>query len=73
MPGLRRWRRGIGLGPAPRSMVITGSVGEWEDWAKMAFPASGKYVVPDALDLVDIDREQDRGSYAETNLWMQHL
>jgi GNAT superfamily N-acetyltransferase len=61
------------LGPAARSMVITGSVGEWETWAKMAFPASGSYVVPDALDLVDIDREQDIGTYIETNLWMQHL
>ena len=39
----------------------------------MAFPASGRYVVPDALDLVDIDREHDRGTYPETNLWMQPL
>ena len=31
------------------------------------------YVVPDALDLVDIDREADRGVYRETNLWMRHL
>lgn len=60
------------LGPAPRSMVITGSVAEWEDWAGMAFPQTGRYVVPDALDLVDIDRERDRGTYAETNLWMRH-
>jgi len=28
--------------------------------------------VPDALDLVSIDREQDRGTYRETNLWMRH-
>jgi GNAT superfamily N-acetyltransferase len=61
------------LGSAPRSMVITGTVAEWEDWADMAFPESGRYVVPNALDLVDIDREQDRGTYEETNLWMQHL
>jgi GNAT superfamily N-acetyltransferase len=61
------------LGPAPRSMIINGSVGEWEDWAKMAFPQTGGYVVPDALDLVNIDREQDRGTYAETNLWMRHV
>lgn len=61
------------LGPAPRSMIITGRVAEWEDWAKMAFPETGQYVVPDALDLVDIDREQDRGTYAETNLWVRHV
>jgi GNAT superfamily N-acetyltransferase len=61
------------LGPAPRAMVITGTVAEWEQWAGMAFPESGPYVVPDALDLVTIDREQDRGTYEETNLWMRHL
>ena len=61
------------LRPAPRSMLITGTVAEWEDWAQMAFPQTGRYVVPDALDLVRIDRAADRGTYAETNLWMRHL
>jgi GNAT superfamily N-acetyltransferase len=61
------------LASAPRSMIITGTVREWETWAAMAFPETGQYVVPDALDLVDIDRDQDRGTYAETNLWMRHL
>ena len=60
------------LAPAPRSMIITGTVAEWEGWAAMAFPETGHYVVPDALDLVLIDRDQDRGTYAETNLWMRH-
>ena len=61
------------LGPAPKAMTIIGTVAEWEQWAGMAFPESGRFVVPDALDPVDIDREQDRGTYEETNLWMQHL
>ena len=61
------------LRPAPRSMLITGTVAEWEDWAQMAFPQTGRYVVPDALDLVRIDRAADLGTYAETNLWMRHL
>ena len=39
----------------------------------MVFPDSAQYVVPAALDLVTIDREQDRGTYSETNLWMRHL
>ncbi|MGN6795046.1 MAG: GNAT family N-acetyltransferase [Streptosporangiaceae bacterium] len=60
------------LGPAARSMTITGSVAEWEDWADMAFPETGLYVVPDALALVQIDREQDKGIYVEPNLWMRH-
>jgi GNAT superfamily N-acetyltransferase len=61
------------LAPAQRSMTITGTVPEWEEWAAMAFPETGQYVVPDALDLVAIDRERDRGTYAETNLWMRHV
>jgi hypothetical protein len=61
------------LGPALRSMTLTGSAAEWESWAAMAFPETGLYVVPDALDLVQIDREHDRGTYVETNLWMRHL
>ncbi|HTX28398.1 MAG TPA: hypothetical protein VME19_15420 [Streptosporangiaceae bacterium] len=61
------------LGPAPRSMVVTGTVADWADWAGMEFPETGRYVVPGALDLVEIDREQDLGTYAETNLWIRHL
>ena len=53
-------------------MVITGSVADWEGWTGMAFPDSGSYVVPDALNLVEIDREADRGTYVEENLWMRH-
>ena len=60
------------LAPAPRSMVISGTVAEWESWAEMAFPTTGQYVAPGALDLVEIDRDSDRGTYSETNLWMQH-
>lgn len=60
------------LGPAPRSMVITSTVAEWASWTDMVFPETGSYVVPDALDLVSISVEGDRGTYEETNLWMRH-
>lgn len=61
------------LGPAADSMVIKGTLAEWEKWTGMAFPDTGRYVVPDALDVVEIDREADRGTYREPNLWMRHL
>jgi hypothetical protein len=61
------------LAPAPRSMVITGTVAQWESWTGMVFPETGRYVVPDALGLVDINRAQDAGTYIEENLWVQHL
>lgn len=60
------------LGPAHRSMVIEGSVAEWQGWTGMRFPATGEYVVPDALGPVMIDVEADRGVYVEENLWVEH-
>lgn len=57
---------------APRSQVMTGSVGEWESWTDMTFPDSGQYVIPDGLNTLEIDREADRGLYVEPNIWMQH-
>ena len=60
------------LGPAPRSMVITGTVEEWSGWADMVFPVSGDYVIPDGLNLLHVDREADEATYSEENLWVQH-
>lgn len=56
-----------------RSMRIEGTVQEWESWAKMEFPYSGRSIVPDALDVVLIDREHDLGVYEELAVWMRHL
>jgi GNAT superfamily N-acetyltransferase len=73
-PWLRvHWRLGARLlRVAPRSMVITGSVAEWEAWTTMTFPESGRYVVPGALTLLHIDRRRNRGSHVEPNVWMSH-
>jgi GNAT superfamily N-acetyltransferase len=57
---------------APRSMTIAGTVAEWEAWAEMQFPRSGRYVVPGALNPVKIDRERDLGTYVEPNVWLAH-
>jgi hypothetical protein len=54
------------------SMIIPGTVAEWEEWTGMRFPASGAYVVPGALEPVEIDVEADRGTYVEPNVWMHH-
>jgi len=61
------------LSPCPRSMLITGTVPEWESWTDMVFPETGRYVVPDALGLVDINMAENTGTYTEENLWLQHL
>jgi hypothetical protein len=57
---------------APQSSTIPGTVAEWEEWAEMAFPETGAYVVPGALVPVEIDRERDQGLYVEPNVWMVH-
>ena len=73
-PWLRVHRR-LGaqfLQVAPRSMVITGTIAEWEEWTGMRFPESDAYVVPGALSPVVMDLERDLGSYEEPNVWMRH-
>jgi GNAT superfamily N-acetyltransferase len=57
---------------AARTIVIEGSVADWERWTEMTFPDSGPYVVPGALQPVVIDRERDEGRYEDPNVWMRH-
>ena len=60
------------LKPEPRSLRITGTVAEWEQWTQIAFPESGDYWFPHGLATVAIDREADSGRYWEPNVWMHH-
>jgi GNAT superfamily N-acetyltransferase len=60
------------LKPEPHSLRITGTVSEWEGWTEMVFPEGGDYWFPGGLATVRVDRERDRGSYWEPNVWMQH-
>jgi hypothetical protein len=60
------------LAAAPRSMEITGSVGDWERWAGMSFPETGTYVVPEALDVLRVDRERNVATYVEPAIWVEH-
>jgi GNAT superfamily N-acetyltransferase len=57
---------------APESMRVSGTVGEWEEWAEMGFPETAAYIVPGALVPVVIDRKRDEGLYVEPNVWMVH-
>lgn len=73
-PWLRtHWRLGGQvLGVCPASMEITAEVAAWEAWTGLAFPETGRYVVPGALVPVAIDRERDLGRYLEPNVWLRH-
>ena len=73
-PWLRLHERlgGRMLAPCPESGLFSATVAEWESWTKMAFPESGDYVIPGALSLLHIDREQDFGVHVEPNVWFRH-
>lgn len=60
------------LAAAPYSQNMTGSVANWEKWTGLALPASGSYVIPDGLTVLEVDRETDSGVYREPNIWMRH-
>jgi GNAT superfamily N-acetyltransferase len=60
------------LAVCPGSMVVSGTVEQWESWSGMTFPETGAYVVPGALAPVAIDREAGVGRYVEPNVWMRH-
>ena len=56
----------------PRTMVNVGTIAQWEAWTGLAFPDSGPYIVPGALQPVRIDRDKDEGRYEDPNVWMRH-
>ncbi len=60
------------LHPEPRSLRITGTVTEWEEWTGMAFPEGGPYIFPHGLAPLEVELEADRASYWEPNVWMRH-
>ena len=59
-------------GVCRRAMTIPGTVAEWEEWTGMRFPESGRYVVAEALEPIEIDLEADRGVYVEPGVWVRH-
>jgi hypothetical protein len=56
----------------PESLLITGSVADWEGWTGLVFPESGTYVFPHGLAPLRVELESDLGTYWEPNVWMIH-
>jgi hypothetical protein len=73
-PWLRaHWRSGGEiLKVAHPSMVIEGTVQEWQEWTGMQFPESGDYIIAEALVPIQIDLEMNVGRYIEPNIWVHH-
>jgi len=58
--------------PCHEAMTIHGTRAEWEEWTKLRFPQSGEYVIPGALNPMEMNVEKDEGIYIEPNVWMAH-
>ena len=58
------------LSPAPKSMTVSGTRAEWEEWTELQFPEDGAYIVPHAL--APVQFEGGRGTYVEPNVWLRH-
>ena len=54
------------------SKTILGARDEWETWTDLRFPQSGSYVVPGALNPLEMNVEKDEGIYIEPNVWIAH-
>lgn len=55
-----------------KTLTVTGTIAQWEEWTGIQFPDSGEYVVPGALQPVKMDRERNLGVYEDAYLWMKH-
>lgn len=56
----------------PQAMLIKGAISDWHEWTGLSFQTSGQYIIPGALVPVEIDLEEDLGTYIEPNVWMVH-
>lgn len=55
-----------------QAKTIRGTRLEWEQWTRMKFPQSGKYIIPGALTPIEMDIEKDESVYVEPNVWIVH-
>jgi len=56
----------------PKAMLIPGTLDEWKEWTGLEFPGSGPYIIPGALNPVEIDIDKNEGIYTEPNVWISH-
>lgn len=54
------------------SMRIPGTIRQWEDWTGLKFFQSGSYVIPGALNPIEVDIDSGQALYIEPNVWLVH-
>lgn len=57
---------------APNTLTVEGTSADWESWTGMVFPESGSYVIPGALQPMEMNSKKNLGRYEEPNYWMIH-
>lgn len=57
---------------ADRSMIVKGTVSDWQEWTGMFFGESNKYIIPGALNPININLRDNLGEYIEPNIWVLH-
>ena len=54
------------------SKRIRGTRAEWQQWTGMKFPQTGEYILPGALNPIEMNVQKDEGVYIEPNVWITH-
>ena len=54
------------------SMIIDGTIAQWETWTGMKIFDSGYYLFDGVLNPVEISRENDRGIYFDPCIWVRY-
>ncbi|MBK7143238.1 MAG: GNAT family N-acetyltransferase [bacterium] len=55
-----------------KAFWVKNSIASWEKWTGLRFLQSGQYIIPGALNPIEIDLKADIGTYCEPNVWMYH-
>lgn len=55
-----------------KSMYVSGTIAEWEQWTGYDLKSSGQYLFPSALTPIEVDIKKDIAIYSEPNVWMYY-
>lgn len=58
--------------PCRKSMFVSGTIAEWEEWTGYDLKTSGQYLFPSALIPIEVDVDKNNAIYCEPNVWMYY-
>jgi amino acid adenylation domain-containing protein len=60
------------VGAAPLSQLVEGTLSEWASWTGQMWQKSGLYTLPDTLQPVEVNVEEDWARYYDPSIWVMH-